>query len=784
MAATKVLAQPDSKKPKEIAEIAAGIVVLGLDTRMDRRGRSFIYHRAAGAPGWSPTHSDDNMPVLVPVRSPRAAKIEAKQPPRSGSAAESAPASAERAKVEVGSGKPPPALAQPEPQTQAPAGRVRPQRSQSQTELGPPPGVRPERSKSTDLGPLDEAGPAKYVPRGRTGSMSGRLSGRQQQTPAPQAGSTQPWQRVRSSIQEGRLASADGRTKVRLLYVSAEHGFGMEYGLDDQTPIVANYLGVSAQRAGVVLGSTIAAVDGLPVTSIQHLAQVLQQKEHIARQFADTAVEFELVPPAVAKQNDLLSLIGGATPSLSGLGNIVENEQAAEASDPHASELKQLEAQIAAVGKVAEQHLRAIPNLRASLAAATTEEAKADLREEMSDNESALKQQQVTQSQLFKKQLRLIAVTCEELTKQRDFQVEEAKKFVTFQIQHMLEKESAIKGKQGEIHQAFAKAEEQTKAQDQKQGALLAEHSETTAPIKAQMELHLKEVAALDKEIAALLAKLKAKQNLRDETMDKADELKGSITAQLKLFAAPALEQIEQERQDVAQRKALLQKQQDCVKAEIHSAQEGRAAAAKTRTQREAKIDAVTEELRRLQHLGGQSAMALERLRTDGEARARLVSTTSSAAKAALADADRAVEALENSEAAKAARSLQSLHDNIPRLEAEIAAQKTRLDRLGADKLAFAKAKQFKEAGQAKKDIDATDEQLVQLEAQLVKERATASSSTAQEAAKAYATELLTAQQAAITGASLIAASLLPAQAPVVPQICPGSVSRVAVLFC
>ena len=67
MAATKVLAQPDSKKNKQIGELAAGTVVLAMDTRMDRRGHSFIYHRGAGVPGWSPTHSDDNMPVLVPV---------------------------------------------------------------------------------------------------------------------------------------------------------------------------------------------------------------------------------------------------------------------------------------------------------------------------------------------------------------------------------------------------------------------------------------------------------------------------------------------------------------------------------------------------------------------------------------------------------------------------------------------------------------------------------------------------------------------------------------------
>jgi predicted nucleic acid-binding Zn-ribbon protein len=146
--------------------------------------------------------------------------------------------------------------------------------------------------------------------------------------------------------------------------------------------------------------------------------------------------------------------------------------------------------------------------------------------------------------------------------------------------------------------------------------------------------------------------------------------------------------------------------------------------------------------------------MELERLRTDGETRSKVVSAKSSAAKVVLADAQRAVEALETSDAGKAARSLQSLDEGIPRLEAEISAIKTRVEKLRSDKLAFAKAKQFKEAGQAKKDIDTAEEQLKQLEARLVHELATAASTTAQDEAKAYATQLLAAKQAAAAGAT------------------------------
>ena len=840
MAVTKVLAQPDSKKAKQIAEVAAGTVVVGTDSRMDRRGRTFIYHRAAGVPGWSATHSDENMPVLVPVVAKAAharasmtgsaaaqssastssatitagsyvvVKVKApffrlherdsqvqgllergdvlevietktdgsgrvkvrhtrgwtpvlapdnsvvleltkqptqsqplaqtvaaaKQSSHSEPSAEAVAASAVSVKAPAEPQKPAATSAEPEPQSNAAAPRVRPQRSQS---------MRLEAfaedplSLSADLAlsiEQQDASP-KYVPRGR---LSGRGSG----------GQTQTWQKVRSSMGDGRLKSiVDGRTTVRLLYVSGAHGFGMEYGVNDQTmPIVANYLGDSAQRAGVVLGSVIAAVDGLPVTSIQQLAQVLTQKEHIARQFADAAVEFELVPPAGARPDDLLALVGSASLPLA---DIAESAEAA-AADQKVSEVQQIAEQIRAVGKVAEQLLRDLPGLRASLAAATTQQAKADLREEISDNESALKQQQVTQSQLFKKQLKLIARNCEELTKQRDFQIEEAEKFVAFQIKHIVERESAIKGKQDKIRQARAQMAEQTRAQDQKQAALMAQHSESTAPLKAQMDVHLKEVAALDEEIAALIATLKAKQKVRDEIMDKADELKGSITAQLKLFAAPALEQIEMERQRLAQMNAALQKQQDAVATEVRAAREGRAAAADTRTQREAQVASTTTELRRLQELGGRTAMALERLRTDGEARAAIVSAKSSATKVALADAERAVEELEASEAGEAARSLQSLGESIPQLEAETAALKARVEKLEADKLGFAKAKQFREAGQAKKDIDAAEEQLTQLEARLVKERATAASSTAQDEAKSYATKLLAAQQAAAAG--------------------------------
>ena len=856
MAVVKVLAQPDSKKAKQIGEVAAGSVVVGMDSRMDRRGRTFIYHRAAGVPGWSATHSDDNMPVLVPVVAKAAparasvtggapaqssastsgvaitagsyvvVKVKApffrlherdsqvqglleqgevlqvmetkadgagrvkvrhsrgwtpvlapdnsvvlestkqptqsqplaqtvattKQPSHSEPSAETVAASAVSAKAQVEPQELPPTSAQPEPQSNAAAPRVRPQRSQS---------MRLEAfaedplSLSADLAPFveDQDASPKYVPRGR---LSGRLSGGQspgsrvQQTPAQTSGPKQTWQKVRSSMGDGRLQSiGDRRTTVRLLYVSGAHGFGMEYGVNDLTmPIVVNYLGDSAKRAGVILGSVIAAVDGLPVTSIQHLAQVLTQKEHIARQFTDAAVEFELVPPPAARPDDLLALVGSAPLPLA---DIAETAEPA-AADPKVSELQQIAEQIRAVGEVAAQLLRDLPGLRASLAAATTEQAKTDLREEISDNESALKQQQVTQSQLFKKQLKLIAENCEELTKQRDFQIAEAEKFVAFQIKHIVDRESAIKGKQDKIRQARAQMAEQTKAQDQKQAALMAQHSESTAPLKAQMDVHVKEVAALDEEIAALIATLKAKQKVRDETMDKADELQGSITAQLKLFAAPALEQIELERKRLAQMNATLQKQQDAVAAEVSAAREGRAAAADTRTQREGQVASTTTELRRLHELGGRSAMALERLRTDGEARAKIVSAKSSATKVALADAERAVEELEASEAGEAARSLQSLGESIPQLEAETAALKTRLEKLEAAKLGFAKAKQFKEAGQAKKDIDAAEEQLTQLEARLVKERATAASSTAQDEAKSYATKLLAAQQAAAAG--------------------------------
>ena len=66
MAATKVHAQPDARS-KALGEVQAGTVVLALDTRMDRKGRSFIRHAGSGVPGWSPTHTVDGTPVIVPI---------------------------------------------------------------------------------------------------------------------------------------------------------------------------------------------------------------------------------------------------------------------------------------------------------------------------------------------------------------------------------------------------------------------------------------------------------------------------------------------------------------------------------------------------------------------------------------------------------------------------------------------------------------------------------------------------------------------------------------------
>jgi hypothetical protein len=845
MAATKVHAQPDARS-KALGEVQAGTVVLALDTRMDRKGRSFIRHAGSGVPGWSPTHTVDGTPVIVPIAtdnkarasvtgsSPRPAEVAAVAAKDNGAAfavgatmvakmeapyfrmherdnlvqgtlkvgervevlenrvdhagrtklrhekgwtpAFSPNGAAVLAPIEVApieEAEPPPVPAPVQPAV-APAPAPEPAQPKPVAAPGAVERERPVRSQSMAVGAMDAAQddlPA-YVPRGRRGRLSGRLqphSTHQQQSSQqqPPQQSSQQWQKVRQSV-VGQ--PPPGLQKVRLLYVSRESGFGMQYGVNDQAkPTVNGFLGDAAQQAGVVVGSVIVSVDGLEITAIQQLAQVLQQKEHVARQFADAAVEFGLVLPAAARSDDLLSLIGSAPQVNSSLSEILESNLS-DVSEPgtghpRAMEMNQLAEQISAVSETAGQLMRDLPGLRVALATATADAAKEELREEISDNESALKQQEINLAQLLNKQLKLVASHSEELAKQRSFQVEEAKKSVAFQSNHLLEREGGIKAKQDAITKGVSDVEEKVKQQDEKKAALIAEHSESTAPIKVEMEVHLKEVAGLDKEIAALIATLKAKQKLRDETMDKADELNASITAQLKLFAAPALEAIDQEKQNLARTKADLQKQADAAAGEVSVAGEQRSAALATRTQREVKIAEVTKELRRVHEIGGRCASQLERLRSDRNARGKIVATKSKAEKEALASATSKLETLRSSDAGEAARSLQSLDQLIPQIESDIAALKVRLDQLAVDKAAFAKAKQFKEAGQAKKDTAAAEEQLKQKEELLSKHKATLASGTAQEDAKAYSIQLLAAEKTAAEakaayGAALIAGEL------------------------
>ena len=60
---------PRAEAVKPIGAVPAGTVVLALDTKMDKKGRSFVYHGGGGgsAPGWSPSHADDNSVLLQPV---------------------------------------------------------------------------------------------------------------------------------------------------------------------------------------------------------------------------------------------------------------------------------------------------------------------------------------------------------------------------------------------------------------------------------------------------------------------------------------------------------------------------------------------------------------------------------------------------------------------------------------------------------------------------------------------------------------------------------------------
>jgi hypothetical protein len=60
------------------------------------------------------------------------------------------------------------------------------------------------------------------------------------------------------------------------------------------------------------------------------------------------------------------------------------------------------------------------------------------------DCESALQQKERTQCALLEKQLRLIGSLLEEVTKQRNFEVSEAAKFVEFQTAFLIKRESQL----------------------------------------------------------------------------------------------------------------------------------------------------------------------------------------------------------------------------------------------------------------------------------------------------------------------------------------------------
>ena len=67
-----------------------------------------------------------------------------------------------------------------------------------------------------------------------------------------------------------------------------------------------------------------------------------------------------------------------------------------------------------------------------------------DLEENVSDCTAALQQQQKTQCTLLEKQLRLLGIMLNERTKQRNFEVSEAKKFVSYQSDVLKKREKEL----------------------------------------------------------------------------------------------------------------------------------------------------------------------------------------------------------------------------------------------------------------------------------------------------------------------------------------------------
>ena len=507
--------------------------------------------------------------------------------------------------------------------------------------------------------------------------------------------------------------------------------------------------------------------------TIQQLAQLLAQKEQAARDGGeaslDATVEFilgpapPLAPAAPVAGQDLLSLIsapqkrwGAVRSSLGNTSDVVEED-----GDPRAREMGRLSEQISAVGLAAEKLMRDLPELRAALSAAKTADEKEHLEEEISDNQSALKQQDITQTTLLNKLLKLIDEHSETLSKQRNFEVDEAKKYVTFQSKFLVDKENEILSKRNAVAKSIGEVGDKVNTQEEKKVALSLQHSESTAPIRAEMELHLGQVSELDKDIATLISTLKKKQKLRDETMDKADELNGSITAQLKLFAGPALEEIEAEKRRLGQAKIELERAQGVVDSEVDAMGATRTAAVATRSQRAGKITTATTEIHRVHEVGGRCALALERLRGDRGARAKAVDSSSTVAKDTLATATAALNALRSSEAGEAARIYGGLGVLIPHMESDIEALKAKLDQLAVDKVAFAKAKNFKGAGQAKKDIDSAEVELASKEELMSKHKVSEGSASANDAAATYNTKLAVAEKTAAEANAAYGAGLV-----------------------